>query len=59
MCGVDWEHELGEVPDHTKVYSSVKDLKRQRTCYKECGIVEVEVKLVKWVKDQNIKGVKI
>ena len=54
ICGVDWQHELGEVPDFTKVYSSVDDLKNQRTCWKQCGIVKIKVELVEWVIEQNL-----
>jgi hypothetical protein len=59
MCGIDWQHELCEVPDGTMVFGSVKMLKAVRNCTDECGIVEVEVRLVKWVKKQDLfKNVK-
>ncbi len=54
ICSIDWEHELGEVTDHTKVYSSVEDLKRQHTCWKSCGITEVEVRFVREVEPQRL-----
>jgi len=58
-CGVDFQHELGEVSDYTKVYSSPEDLKRQAPCWEECGIVELEVKLSKWIEPQDLfKNVK-
>lgn len=53
VCGTDWYHELGEemaVPD-VVVYPSAKSLKKHRTCWEEDGIVELEVKLSKWVKE--------
>lgn len=53
VCGTDWYHELGEEmakPD-VVVYPSAKSLKKHRTCWKEDGIVELEVKLSKWVKN--------
>lgn len=56
MCAIDWQHELGEVSDYTKVYSTVEDLKKQHECWNSCGIVEVEVKLIKYVEEQNIRG---
>jgi hypothetical protein len=58
LCGVDFQHELGEVMDSTPVYSSVEDLKRQRECWSDCGIVEVEVTLVKWVEPQDFSRFK-
>lgn len=53
MCGVDFQHELGEVPDYTPVYASVADLKRQRMCWKQCGIVKVEVTTIEWIEPQD------
>lgn len=51
MCMVDWEFELGDAVGGNSVYGSVPDLKKHRKCWKECGIVEVEVRLrrvVRW-----------
>lgn len=53
VCGVDWQHEIGEASD-VKMYASVADLKRSRTCWKSCGIVELEVKLSKWIEPQDL-----
>lgn len=62
MCETDYRYELGEAPDlegKAPLYSSVEELKRLRTCWDECGIVEVEVKMTKQVlignfsKDKN------
>jgi hypothetical protein len=56
-CGVDIQHEICEAPDlegSMPLYSSVKELKKQRTCWKECGIVELELKLIKWVQPQDL-----
>jgi len=55
-CGVDWQHEIGQASDlegKMPLYSTIEDLKRKRTCWKECGIVEVELKLKKWVEPQR------
>ncbi len=56
VCGVDWQHELGEEmakPD-VVMYPSVASLKKHRTCWKECGIVELSVKLNRWVSAQDL-----
>lgn len=45
MCQIDWECELGSAPSNT-IYSSLEELKEQHNCWAECGIVEVEVRLV-------------
>jgi len=56
-CGVDWQHEIGEAPDlegKMPLYSSVEELKQKRTCWDECGIVEIELKVTKWVLKQDL-----
>ena len=53
VCGVDWQQEIGECND-IKLYSSVKALKKARTCWEECGIVELEIKVKKWVEPQDL-----
>lgn len=58
MCGIAFQHEVGQAyVVHS--YSSVEELKAVEECWKECGIVEAEVTLVKWVKKQNLKWVKL
>jgi hypothetical protein len=46
MCLVDFQHELGEASGGCTVYSSLEDLKTNRPCVEECGIIEVEVTAV-------------
>ena len=53
VCGVDWQWEIGECND-VKLYSSPEALKKDRTCWEECGIVELEIKVTKWIEPQNI-----
>lgn len=55
MCGVDYQHELGEAADGTPLYPSAESLKKYRKCWKQCGIVEIEVEIkdVKWVEPQD------
>lgn len=48
ICGTDWLYEVGECSEVT-LFSSVKALKKARQCWKECGIVELEIKNKKWV----------
>lgn len=56
LCGVDWQHHLGKDCDPTGavVFNSVKDLKREKPCWKQCGIVKVDAKLVRFVARQKI-----
>lgn len=55
-CGVDWQHEIGEAPDiegNMPLYSTIEELKKDRTCWKSCGIVELTLTLNKWIEPQN------
>lgn len=54
MCGVDWQHELGAADDGTRVYPSEGSLRDHLKCADECGVVEVEVRFVRWVQEQNL-----
>jgi hypothetical protein len=51
MCGVAWQHEIGNTP--VKVHPSSKCLELDHKCTSECGIVEVEVRLKRWVLKQD------
>lgn len=55
MDGIAWQHEA----DATDVmlFPSVKALKERMTCIDRggCGVVEVEVRLIRWVEPQDIK----
>lgn len=49
MCLTDWQHEIGEASDGQPVYASVKDLMEHRSCWQECGVIEVQVSAVRIV----------
>jgi hypothetical protein len=53
MDGVDWQHEIEHAAGGNRVYASAEDLKKNSKCWPQCGIVEVEVRLVRWVEDQD------
>ena len=56
-CGVDWQHELGEASDlegSMPLYSNIEYLKAERGCWKDCGIVELKLELVKWAEPQDL-----
>lgn len=45
-CLTDWYYEVCEAPDlegRMPLYSSVEELKLSRPCWKECGIVSLEI----------------
>lgn len=55
MDGVDWQWEIGSASDGTKTYPSVRCLKREvKHDLTECGIAEVEVRFVRWIKKPKI-----
>ena len=57
MDGVEWEHHIGQDPMGTKLYESVESLKEcePHVVSGGCGIVEVEVRLLRWVEKQDLK----
>jgi len=59
MCGVDWQYELGKAADGTILYPSVNSLKKYRSCWKECGIVEITINVsqLKWIEPQDFSKI--
>lgn len=53
MCSTDYDYELENASGGVKIYSSVRDLKNHKTCWEDCGIVEVEITLK---KEENHDG---
>lgn len=53
-CGVDWQHELGAASGGNTLHPSLADLKKRRECTESCGVVELEVRLSKWVEKQDL-----
>lgn len=47
ICGTDWNTDLPLGAQDVQLYTDLKKFKASRTCYKECGIVEVEVEFKK------------
>jgi hypothetical protein len=56
VCGTDWNHEVGEVSD-VQMYASVAMLKKEKACWKECGIVELKVTESKWIVKENFEQI--
>ena len=50
MDGTAWEEELGDDMVGTRVYPCIEDMKEAMGAehLEECGIVEVEVRFVRW-----------
>ena len=59
MCSTDFDFELGNAAGYTKLYPSIEDLKENSPCVTcpdeeyPCGIYEVEVRLVKVIKESS------
>lgn len=51
MCKTDFFYELGQASNGEEIYATVEDLKKGRPCVETCGIVEVEVRLVRVVEE--------
>jgi len=58
MCKVDYDYELGVALGGNDIFSSIEDLKRHRTCVKECGIVKVGIEELEVVQKQDFSGYK-
>lgn len=43
MCKTDFDHELGYASDGSKIFSSVKSLKKNMPSVSECGIIKVKI----------------
>lgn len=60
MDKTDWDHEVGEAAGGNKVYASVDDLRESEKCVDECGIVEVEITLVRVIhEDRFAQGMEV
>jgi hypothetical protein len=53
MCAVDFQFHLGDDVDPARVYADEETLRAERGCVSECGIVEVEVSVVRWVQHSD------
>jgi hypothetical protein len=54
MDGIDFQSERGQPCGGNSVYATPEAVLEHRKCSGECGVVEVEVKLVRWVREQNL-----
>jgi hypothetical protein len=55
MCKVDWDHELGEACGGSTIYPSLENLKPHHPMWKECGVVEVETRLVEVAVPEDLE----
>jgi hypothetical protein len=56
MDGIDWQHHLDGDAGGTLLFPSENSCRTEKTCISDgCGVVEVEVRLVRWVEEQDLK----
>lgn len=53
MCKVAWDYELGNALGGERIYPSQADLISNHNCTDQCGMVEVEVRLKRIVKESD------
>jgi hypothetical protein len=53
MDKVDWDYEIGGAAGGNKIFPSIDDLKHCKPCVDSCGIVEVEVRLRRIIKESD------
>jgi hypothetical protein len=59
MDGIDWEHHLGHDRKGTLIFPSVDAAKVGKKCLRDgggCGVVEVEIRLIRWVEAQDLES---
>ena len=55
MDGIDWQHHLDADMGGTELFPNEQSLRAAKTCLSGgCGVVEVEVRLIRWVEPQNL-----
>lgn len=59
VCGTDWQCEAKDVPHAVKFYKTIDRLKSDKKCWKDCGIVEIDMKMSKVIFESTFRhGVK-
>lgn len=54
MDGIDFQNERGRPALGNVLYATPKQVLDHRRCSEECGVVRVRVRLVEWVREQNL-----
>jgi hypothetical protein len=51
MCLTDYDHELESASGGCKIYPSITELKKNKKCWQDCGIIKVEVVIKERLKN--------
>lgn len=50
-CGVDYQEEIEQCK--VEVYPTIEDLKNNRSCWPQCGIVRLRIEIDEWIEPQD------
>lgn len=53
MDKIDFDCEVGGNPNGNIFFTSIEDLKKERTCSEFCGIIEIEIRLKRVVQEEK------
>lgn len=53
MDKVDFDYEVGKAKGGNRVFPSQEDLEKHMPCTKECGVVEVEIRLKRVIRESE------
>jgi hypothetical protein len=56
MDGVDFQEERGRPSEGSRLYATPEAVLAASPCSRECGVVEVEVRLVRWATEQRLEA---
>lgn len=54
MCQIDFDFHVEEDINGVEIYPTIESLEKHHPCVKECGLVEVEIKLSKVIEEGTI-----
>lgn len=56
MDGIDWQHHLDADISGTRLWPDEQSCRDNNPCLPRCGMVEVEVRMIRWVQPQNMEA---
>lgn len=54
VCGTDWQFECRDILSRTKLFNTIEELKEQKKCWQECGVVQLEISEVCWLEKPTV-----
>jgi hypothetical protein len=59
ICATDWDWEVGEAIDlegKMPLYSDLEHLKKERKCWESCGVLEIQLTVIKQINHSKPWG---